>query len=51
MVKPIIAPTIYPELMKNSKLITHIERVDIIFYELNHLKKQAFVTIPFISTS
>ncbi len=30
------------------KVSTHIERVDIIFFELNHLKKQAFATIYFI---
>ena len=32
------------------KLKSHIERVDIIFFELNHLKKQAFATISFIPT-
>jgi hypothetical protein len=32
-----------------STVIPHIERVDIIFYELNHLKKQDTTTISFVS--
>ena len=29
---------------------THIERLDIIFYQLNHLRKQDFIAISFILT-
>jgi hypothetical protein len=36
-------------LKKMVNQYTHIERVDIIFYELNHLKKQGITTISFVS--